>query len=93
MQKKGSCSDSSSIEDEDIGMRKGGIRKCRRKSRIDKINEKVKGWKSSSKQQEYPPEIKNTKENTCLEMTTRKLKRSALEWDDFMLQYQLKSFM
>ena len=64
--KKGSCSDSSSIEDEDIGLRKGGIRKCRRKSRIDKINEKVKGWTSSPKQQQYPPKRTNTKEETGL---------------------------
>ena len=38
-----------------------GIHKCNRKSRIDKINEEVKGWKSSSKQQEYPPERTKTK--------------------------------
>ena len=31
-------------EEEEIG-----IRKCRRESRIDKINEEVKGWTSSSK--------------------------------------------
>ena len=40
----------SNSEEEEIG-----IRKCRRKSQIDKINEEVKEWKSSSKQQEYPP--------------------------------------
>ena len=33
-------------EEEDIG-----IRKCRRKSRIDKYNEEVRGWTSSSKNQ------------------------------------------
>ena len=33
-----------SNEEEDIGRRK-----CRRKSRIDKYNEEVRGWKSSSK--------------------------------------------
>ena len=53
----------------------------------------MKGWTSSSKQQEYPPERPKTKEETCLEWTKRKLKRSDLEWDDFMLQDQLKSFM
>ena len=53
----------------------------------------MKGWTSSSKQQEYPPERTKTKEETRLEQTKRKLKRSALEWDDFMLQEQLKSFM
>ena len=47
----------------------------------------------SLKQQEYPPERTRTKEETHLEQTKRKLKRSALEWDDFMLQDQLKSFM
>ena len=36
----------SNSEEEEIG-----IRKCRRKSRTDKINEEVKGWTSSSKQQ------------------------------------------
>ena len=56
----------SNSEEEDIG-----IRKCRRKIRIDKINEEVKGWTSSSKQQEYPPEITNTKEETCLEQNER----------------------
>ena len=75
-------------EEEEIG-----IRKCRRKSRIYKINEEVKGWTSSSKQQEYPPERTKTKEETRLERTKIKLKISALEWDDFMLQAQLKSFM
>ena len=30
------------------------IRKCRRRSRIDIMNKEFKGWKSSSKQQEYP---------------------------------------
>ena len=42
------------------------IRKCRRKTRIDKINEEVKGWTSSSKQQEYPPERTKTKQETRL---------------------------
>ena len=69
-----------------------GICNCRRKSRIDKINEEVKGWTSSSKQQEYPPEITNTKEETCLEQTKRKFKKSPLEWDDLVLQAELKSF-
>ena len=123
--KTGGCSEARSIEDEDIGMRKGrrksdfentnkelngssiweeeikspkcgrkgnvgtvngetkernieeeeiGIRKCR-KSRIDKINEEVKRWTSSSKQQEYPPERTNTTEKTPLEWTKRKIKK------------------
>ena len=46
-----------------------------------------------SKQQEYPPERTKTKDDTRLEQTKRKLKISALEWDDFMLPDQLKSFM
>ena len=53
----------------------------------------MRGWTSSSKQQEYPPKRTNTKEETRLEWTKRKLKISALEWDDFMLQDQLKPFM
>ena len=75
----------SSSEEEDIG-----IRKCRRRSRIEIINKEVKGWKSSSKQQEFPPEITKTKEEIRLEHMKRKVKRAALEWDDFMLQEQLK---
>ena len=31
------------------------IRKCRRRSRFDIMNKEVKGWTSSSKQQEDPP--------------------------------------
>ena len=41
-------------EEEDIG-----IRKCRRKIPIDKYNEEVRGWISSSKNPERPPDIKN----------------------------------
>ena len=57
------------------------------------MNEEVKGWTSSSKQQEYLPEITKTKEENCLEQTKRKVKRIAPEWDDFVLQEQLKSLM
>ena len=78
----------SNSEEEEIG-----ILKCRRKSRIDKINEEVKGSTSSSKQQKYYPEITKTQEETRLERTKRKLKRSALKWDDLVLQSQLKLFM
>ena len=78
----------SSSEEEDIG-----IRKCRRRSRVDIINEEVKGWTSSSKQQEAPPEPTKTKEEIRLEQMKRKVKRAALEWDDFVLQEQLKSLM
>ena len=52
----------SSSEEEDMW-----IRKCRRKSLVDIINEEVKVWTSSLKQQEYPPEPTKTKENICLE--------------------------
>ena len=37
-------------------------------------NKEVKGWTSSRKQQEYPPERRKTKEETLLERTKRKLK-------------------
>ena len=40
-------------EEEDIG-----IRKCRRKSPIYKYNEEVRGWTSSSKNPERPPDTK-----------------------------------
>ena len=75
-------------EEEEIG-----IRKCRRKSRIDKFNEEVRGWTSSSKKKECPPEITKRKEENCLENTKRKLKQAALEWDDLDILAQLKSFM
>ena len=53
----------------------------------------MKGWTSSSKQQEAPPETSNTKVDICLEQMKRKVKRAALEWDDFVLQEKLKSLM
>ena len=71
----------SSSEEEDIG-----IRKCRRRSRAKIINEEVKGWISSSKQQEDPPEPTNTKDHIRLEHMKIRVKRAALEWDDFVLQ-------
>ena len=43
-------------EEEEIG-----IRKCRRKSPIDKYNEEVRGWTSSSKNPERPPDTKKRK--------------------------------
>ena len=43
-------------EEEDIG-----IRKCRRKSPIDKYNEEVRGWTSLSKNPERPPDTKGNK--------------------------------
>ena len=54
------------------------------------MNEEVKGWKSSPKQQEAPPEITNTKEDIFLEQMKIKVKIPALEWDYFVPQEQLK---
>ena len=53
----------------------------------------MKWWTSSSKQQESPPEIINTKDDIRLEQMKRKVKIAALEWDDLVLQEQLKSLM
>ena len=78
----------SSREEEEIG-----IRKCGRRGQVDIINKEVKGWTSSSKQQEAPPQISNTKEDIRLEQTKRKVERSSLEWDDFVLQAKLKSLI
>ena len=38
-----------------------GIHKCRTKSPIDKYNEEVRGWTSSSKHPERPPDTKKRK--------------------------------
>ena len=57
------------------------------------MNKEVKLWTSLSKQQEALPEPTNTKEEIRLEQTKRKVKRSALERDDLVLQEQLKSLM
>ena len=57
------------------------------------MNKKMKVWTSSSKQQEAFPKIKNTREEIRLELMKRKVKISALEWDGFVLQKQLKSLM
>ena len=51
----------SSSKEEDIG-----IRKCRRRSQVEIMGEEAKGWKSSSKQQEAPPEPRNTKDDIHL---------------------------
>ena len=53
----------------------------------------MKGWISSSKQQEDPLEPKNTQEEIRFEQMKRKVKISALEWVDLVLQEQLKSLM
>ena len=75
-------------EEEDIR-----IRKCKRKSLIDKYNEEVRVWTSSPKNPEYPPKRTKTKEENHLENSKRKLKRAALEWDDLDMQAELKSFL
>ena len=49
------------------------------------MNEEVKGWTSSSKQQEAPPKPKNTKEEIRLEQMKIKVKRATLEWDGLVL--------
>ena len=76
----------SSSEMEEIG-----IRKCRRRSRVDIINDEVKGRKSSLKQQEAPIEPKNTKYDINLKQMKRRVNRAGLEWDYFLFQDQLKS--
>ena len=57
------------------------------------MNEEVKGYTSSFKQPESPPEIIETKQDTGLEHTKIKVNRAALEWDNFVLQEQLKYLM
>ena len=69
------------------------IRNCRRKGRVGIINGEVKGWTSSLKQQEAPLETTKTKEQIRLKQMKIKVKRSALEWDYFLLQEQFKSLM
>ena len=78
----------SSSEYEDIG-----IHKCSRINLFIIINKEVKVWTSSSKQQEDIPELTKTKEDIRLEQMKRKVRRVALEYDDFLLQEHLKSLM
>ena len=52
------------------------------------MNEKVRGWKPSLKQQGCPLEITKTKEKM-----KRKVKIESLVWDDFVLQEKLKYLM
>ena len=51
----------SSSAEEDIG-----IHKCRKRIRVGIINKEVKGCTTSSKQQEYPPELTKTKDDIIL---------------------------
>ena len=53
----------------------------------------MKGLKSSSKQQEAPPETTNTKEEIRSEEIKLKVEKDAFGWDDFVLQEELKSLM
>ena len=53
----------------------------------------MRGWTSSSKNSEFPPDTKKTKEDNRLENPKRNLKNAALEWDDIDMQAELKSFM
>ena len=62
------------------------IPKCIRRIRVEITNKEVKGWISSSKQQDDPTEPTKTKEDISPEQMKRKVKRAALEWDDFVLQ-------
>ena len=57
------------------------------------MNKEVKGWKSSSKQQESTPETTKTKEEIRLEQMKRNVKRASLKWDNFVLQEEFKSLM
>ena len=53
----------------------------------------MRGWTSSSKNPECPPETTETKEKNRLENPKRKLKQASLEWDDLDMQAELKSFI
>ena len=53
------------------------------------MNEEVKGWTYSSKQQETLLEPTNTKEDIRLEYTRIKVNRAALEWDDLCFRNSL----
>ena len=53
----------------------------------------MKGWTSSSNQQEYPLERTKTKEENLLERTKIELRQAVLEWDGLDIQAQLKSYM
>ena len=63
----------SSSEEEKIG-----ILKCSKRGRVDIMNNEVKVWTYSSKQQEAPPEITKTKEKISLEQMKRRVKIESL---------------
>ena len=75
-------------EEEEIG-----IWTCRRRSRVSIMNKEVKEWTSSSKQQQARPKITRTKEEIRLKLMKIMVKIASIEWDDLMLQEQLKSLM
>ena len=52
----------------------------------------MRGWTSSSKNSERPPDTNETKEESCLE-TVKKKEQAALEWYDLKMHAELKSFM
>ena len=53
----------------------------------------MRGWTSSSKNPERPPDNKKTKEENFREKIKIKKERAALEWDYIDMQAKLKSFM
>ena len=53
----------------------------------------MRGWYSPPKQKGNTTEPTKTKAETCVELIKTKVKRAALEWDDFVLQEKLKSLM
>ena len=57
------------------------------------MNEEVKGWTSSPKEQEAPSEATNTKKSIRLEQMIIKVKRAALEWYAIVLHEQLNSLI
>ena len=57
------------------------------------MNQVVKGYTSSQKQQEAPPKTTKTKQKIRLEQMKRRGEIAALESDDFVLQEELKSLM
>ena len=53
----------------------------------------MRGWTSSSKNPERPPDNNKSKEENRQEKSKIKKERAALEWDDIDMQAELKSFM
>ena len=53
----------------------------------------MKGWTSSSKQQEATPETKIKQIGDSFRTYEKKVKRAALKWDGFVLQEKFKSLL